>query len=70
MTDWNKVQSLKDLRLQIINDEQIESEFKAKLVKMIDTQIQQQYECVTRCQLKPDTVIRMQPPLEFEGWWD
>ena len=67
MTDWKNKQALEKLRQEIIDNPDIPNELQYKLVRRIDTEIQREFECATRCTLKPDTVIKMEP-LEYEVW--
>jgi len=67
MTDWNQVQILKAKKMEILQDTDLPGELRLKLARLIEVQIQQEFEVTTRCELKPDTVIRMEP-LEFEIW--
>ena len=67
MTNWKRKQALEKLRQEIIDNPDIPNELQYKLVKRIDTQIQQEFEITTRCRLQDDTVINM-TRLEFEVW--
>jgi len=67
MTDWNQVEKLKAKKMEILQDTDLSGDLRLKLARVIELQIQQEFEVTTRCTLQDDTVIRMQP-LEFEIW--
>ena len=67
MTDWHRVEILKRKKQEALHDQELPSDLRQKIADAIETQIQQEFEYVSRCKLQDDTVISM-TKLEFEVW--
>jgi len=55
MTDWKRVDLLRKKKAQVSQDTDYPDDLRIKIIRAIETQIQQEFELTERCQLPAKT---------------